>query len=439
MKVLTGIAVVVFLAAGIAFSEERQPETMTLEQALALAGAQSPVIAGARRREEGAQAGLAAARGARAGVATAVAGWTRYQDDITVRPISRDLVTEGLAGLPFDRTQHTAGIRVEVPLYSGGRLGSGISSARARVEAFSARTVATEDDVLAQVRSLYGLAQAASVQRDAAAAWRLALEARMEHVGLMVEVGRAPRVDLARVRAGLARARSAESAAAAEYRATLAHLLALLGADPTARPDLEPLPERLPTVTLTEEDLRVLTMDSPPLRAAAAATEAARHDWAVERGARRPQVLAAGSWVSHGAPSLDGRLETWNAGVNLRVLLFDGGSSRARMAAAQAAAAAAEADARQARQIRQAELEAALARWEAAQVAVAEARTTRREAAEVRDTERVRYETGAGPIQDLLDAEAELAAASARESSARAEALAVAADFGRITGREVAK
>jgi len=440
MSMRAAVTTLLLLAAAFGAAQDAPlPSPLTAEAAIAFASDQSPLLARAEHGEAAARAALDAARGGRWGVLAATATATRFQDDVVVRPISADLIEQGFASFPFDRDQATAGVEAELPLYTGGRLTATVAAAEARAGGAGEQRAATVDEVLAGVRTLFARAQATAAAKAAAAAWVEALEARHRDVSALVEVGRAPRLDLARLDADLARARSEEAAAAAAHNGALARLLALMGGDPGARPGLATLPARLPGPAPALAELRPLALASPALRASEATLRAASSEAEAARAERRPQLAARGAWTAHDAPSVDGRLETWSVGLALRLRLFDGGAAAARASAARAKADGVAAELAQRRQEILAELEGASARFEAARSRVDQARAGLEAATAVRDAEQVRYDTGAGPIRDLLEAEAQLAAARAALAGAAAEVLTEAATLDRICGQEVVR
>jgi outer membrane protein len=432
-------ALLLLAAAPGAAQDAPLPSPLTAEAAVAFARDHSPLLARAEHGEAAARADLDAARGGRWGVLAATATATRFQDDVVVRPISAEIVGGGFGSFPFDRDQATAGVEAELPLYTGGRLAAAVAAAEARAGGAGEQRAATADEVLAGVHALFARAQATAAAREAAASWVEALEARHRDISALVEVGRAPRLDLARLDADLARARAEAAAAAATHDGALARLLALMGGDPGARATLAALPARRPGPAPALAELRPLALSSPALRASEADLRAASSEAEAARAERRPQLAARGAWNAHDAPSVDGRLETWSVGLALRLRLFDGGAAAGRAAAARAEAEGVAAELEQRRQEALAELEGAAARFEAGRARVDQARAGLEAATAVRDAEQVRYDTGAGPIRDLLEAEAQLATARAALAGATAEVLVEAATLNRICGQEVVR
>ncbi len=124
-------ALLILSATGLGVRADEPPTTppaaaevpkLTLAEAVAEALSHTPALAVASQQEQAAREKATAAGRSRWGEIDAVAGYSHYQDDQIVRPISRQLLANGFAGLPFDRDQWRYGFTLQVPLYLGGRL-----------------------------------------------------------------------------------------------------------------------------------------------------------------------------------------------------------------------------------------------------------------------------------------------------------------------------
>ncbi len=121
----------------------------------------------------------------------------------------------------------------------------------------------------------------------------------------------------------------------------------------------------------------------------------------------------------------------------MTVPLFDGGARHAALASARETERTADQAAVKARLDRQAQLVEALARLDASRETVVAARARIAAAAEAARIEQVRYDTGAGTVDDLLRARArELLAASAL-AQARGDRIAAASRVNAIVEKEV--
>jgi len=406
------------------------PSPLTLGDALARAAAASPAIRQADASADAAAEEARAARGARWGRLDLVGSAVRLNDDAIVRPMSRQLFEAagplGFNGLPFDRNQRHWGAELEVPLWTGGSLSrriraADLGSVRARALAEAGRW-----QVRANVASLYGAVVSLDALDDALGRYGEALAATRRKLALMVREGKRPRVDLLKVEdeAAAVEGRRAEVRA---HRARAASLLAaLLGVEPGDLPPLVPpadqetgalLALRLPP----RQDLVARALASSRARAARAEAGRARELERAARGELLPKVVAKGSFLRNDAPSLAEPLDTWQVALAVKVPVFAGGSRWAKRRAARHRAEAARAGEERTRLEVIARVDEARASVEAARARVRAARARRTAAEEAARIERLRYENGAGTIEDLLRAEARAAEARAGLTAARAD------------------
>ena len=155
------------------------------------------------------------------------------------------------------------------------------------------------------------------------------------------------------------------------------------------------------------------------------------------RGARLPSVALRGNVMGNDGLSLGEQFRTWDVTVAVSVPLFDGGVRQANVAAARAAARAADQAAVKARLDRQAQLVEAVARLEASHQSVAAAHARVAAAAEAARIEQIRYDTGAGAVDDLLRARARELSAASTLAQARGDAIAAAGRVNAIVEKEV--
>lgn len=412
---------------------------LTLAAALEAARTEAPLLRAAGFAAEASQRALEAARAARLGRIDGGIGLTHYSDDVIVRPMSRDLVAAGLDGLPFDRDQLVAGAGFSVPVFTAGRLDAEIDAAEAESRRAALGQEITEEELLEAVRVLYTQAQVQAAQLRAIEAQIDVLQSREEDLALAVDIGRTAAVDLHRLRAGIAEVQSAGARVAARYEGAAANLFALIGRLPGGDEEilLESPPEAIPAIRAEDAEMARMIGESAAIQSVSASEEAALARARTARAERLPQVMLAGNWRSYWAPSVDGRLETWQIGLEVTVPVFDGGARRARQAEATLRTAEAGARVDAALLQARAELHGALARWDAAAARVAAAATRLSATQEVESVENVRWQTGAGTLRDLLEAEADRLAAEAELIAARGDVRIAAAEINRLTGREV--
>lgn len=411
--------------------------TLTLAEAVAEALAHAPALEGVARREEAARWKATAAGRRRFGELDAVAGYWRFQDDQIVRSISRQLLDGGFASLPFDRSQWRYGFTFQVPLYLGGRLSASIAVASLQAGQAAALLEGSRWQVRFNVASLYASGQALDAVAAATDASLAALEETRRKLELAVRLGKRPELDLLKLADEIADARGRRADVEADAARVQALLLALLGRDPAGAVRLTPLPERPAVLAVGRDELRSLALAASPVARASLGADEARQAVRIARAGSLPSVVGRASYLWNDAPSVGAPLRTWELSVGAVWPVFAGGSHRAARAAARASAQAADAAFTRARLDQEARLVEALARWDAAGTAL-EAGAARAAAAnEAARIEQIRYDTGAGAIDDLLRARARELAAAAALARARGDAAVAAARVETVCEKEV--
>jgi outer membrane protein len=423
------------LAAGPASAVEVH---MTLDDAIAEALGASPGLRALGRTAEAARHEATAAGRQRWGTVDAVAGYAWLQDDVVVRPISRQLLEAGLTNLPFATPQWRYGVVAELPLYLGGKLSNGIRIARLESDKAGALLEGTRWQVRFNVTSLYAAAQKLDAVGHALDHQVAALESTTERLQLMVAEGKRPDVDRLKVVEELEGARASRATVQANRARVGALLLALLGRDPADGLGVDPLPERLPALAAPPEGLRADLDGVSAVRHARLAVEQARSAVKIAASEYLPKLVAHGDYMVNDGSSLPGTENTWTVSVGMVLPLLHGGARGEHRAAAQQREQAARHALEKARLDAAAHLEDALAALRAAQQAVIAAEARVEAGTEVARIEQIRYEAGAGTIEDLLRAQARDAGAQAALAGARADVVTAAARLNSIVEKEVA-
>ncbi|WP_242338433.1 MULTISPECIES: TolC family protein [Anaeromyxobacter] len=304
-------------------------------------------------------------------------------------------------------------------------------SAGASAEAQRATARATEQQIVAQVRTAWFAARAArdlvQVSQDSLANQ----EAHLRQVEAFVEVGTRPAIDLAQARADRANAQVALIRAGNDYVVTRAQLVQAMGVDRAADFDLgdgalSPVPgEEGPVDPLLAEALAArpeLAALGSQARSDVLSRDAARAGWL--------PTLSAGAAVTGVGPAVNELDRGWNATVTLGWSIFQGGLTRAQTREAEANLAATEAQTDALRQQVRVEVEQARAAVQAARAALDAAGEALVNARERLRLAEGRYQAGAGSIIELGDAQVAATSAAAQRvqaeqsvSSARAQLL----------------
>ena len=368
--------------------------------------------------------------------------YTQYTNDAwLVRPMSEQLLEEagGLAGLPWDRTQSHWGANFTIPLYTGGSLRSGIEIGRLQSEGVSALAEGTRWQLRFNATSLYAAAQALDRVLIAQDEQIAALVRTSENLDLMVHLGKRPELDRLKILASLGAARSGRAGAAAERIKVGALLLALMGESPEDPIAVDPLPDFAPQLLASPEELRQSLQVSSSLRRAQFVSEQADRMVTAERSSSIPKVTASGNYSWHDAPSLDGSLNTWELKLGVIVPIFAGGSRSKSLGSAKENAAAAGQELEYLRLETSAELVDSVAAFSAAQQQIVADRARVAAATEAARIEGIRYDSGAGTIEDFLVARAEEQGARAALARALAGARTAGERINSIVEEEVVK
>ncbi|MCX6538421.1 MAG: TolC family protein [Acidobacteria bacterium] len=411
---------------------------LRLDEAVGAALTNAPALAAADAQQRAARWKERAIARSRWGQVDAVALYSRYQDDQLLRPMAIQLFGPGgFAALPWDRDQFHYGLTFQVPLYLGGRLSATVDVARLQADQAALLLEGSRWEVRANVTSLYTAAQALEVVIRALDQNLAALDATRLKVVLMVDQGRRPGLDLLKLDEEMADAQARRAGLVADNTRVRSLVLALAGRDPWLTLEVDPLPPGEPQLTHGGSELEALVRDSSPIRRGELATAQAEAGVRVARAAMRPTVSARANLMQNYGVSMGDQLGTWDVSVALSVPLFNGGARSAELASARETERAARQAALKVRLDREAQVVDALARFEASRQAVVAARARIASAAEAARIEQIRYDTGAGTVDDLLRARAhELAAASAL-AQARGDQFATAARINAIVEKEV--
>ena len=375
----------------------------------------------------------------RFGDVEAVAWTSRYQDAQILRPISRNLLVGGFDGLPFAQDQVHYGLTFEVPLFLGGKLRSSSHLARSKADEAGALLQGTRWQVRANVTTVYAAIQAlvavTAAYRDNVAS----LEETHVRLELMVEQGKRPELDLLKLTETLEEARAQLADAQADLTHASALLAALLDYPADQTFDLDPLPDHLPALSADSTDWAGMVAETSAVVAAGLRVRQATSGRHVARSEFLPKISVRGNLLEHTASSVSGTQETWELTLGASIPVFTGGRRVAAYQGAAAAERAADLALRQTRLQQEADIRGALARFHASETALAAAGRRVAAAAEAARIEGLRYDSGAGTIEDLLRARTRAAAAEASAAKSKGDVVGAAARINALAEREIVR
>ncbi len=404
-------------------------QTLSLSEAVQAALASEPSLGAAAAEHDAARAAADETAAALEPQVNLAASAMRYEEPMVVGPIHG--FTPGL--IPeFDRTLVQSSLSATYLLWDGGGARSRVRQARALADAAEETVAQVRQALVARTVAAYTGVLTAAESLDAEQRRLEALGVEERRIELMKTVGRVADVEVYRVEAARAAGEAARTVAVARLDVAEADLARLTALPPerTRASNLAPLP--LPGKADAVDAAAALAA-SPRVAAAKRQRAAAEAGLAAAGAGRKPQLNLASAVNEFGGGDLDFTYE-WNAGVQLRFPVLDGGATRARIARARASAAAAEArvgvaenEVRSDLDRAAAEVRTAVARFES--LAVAEQRY-----AEVARVERLRLELGAGTQAEYLRAEADLVAARASVAAARQGLTLARVELARVAG-----
>ncbi|MDI6624887.1 MAG: TolC family outer membrane protein [Brevundimonas sp.] len=235
----------------------------------------------------------------------------------------------------FDGDSASASIGLSQTLWSGGRIGHGITAAEAEILAGRENLRDIEQTVLASVIQAY-----ADVLRDAEIL-RIrqsnlgVLQRQLEEASARFEVGEITRTDVAQSEARLAQSEADLANAQAQLSVSRASYAAVVGQSPG---DLAPMPVLPGVPTDFDAALDVALLDNPGIRAAAYNLRAAEANVAAAKAEYMPSARLT---ASYGGSNTDfdrigdiGDTTRLTAGATVSVPLFTGGLNSSRVAQA---------------------------------------------------------------------------------------------------------
>jgi outer membrane protein TolC len=412
---------------------------LSLPQTVAEAVESSPRLHVQAHRASAASREAKAVSRSRYGELNATASYGYLSDDQILRPMSRELVSGGLSSLPFDRSQAHYGLVYEVPLFLGGRLVNQIQIAGLEARKAEALQDGTRWQIRFNAVSLYSAAQALDRVGVALGGQMAALEQTKVQLDVAVAAGKRPELDRLKLLDELESVRAQLANVEADRTRVGALLLALLGRDPAGVITVDPLSEASPALDLHPDELRALVSGNTTVHAAQLEKEQAERASKVARSAFLPRVVGSANYLEHTGLNIDRSLETWGVSIGLVIPLFSGTSDVQRVRATRERYAAAGQAVVQAQLNVAAELQETLARLRANQAGIAAAEARVAAAAEAAHIEQVRYDTGAGTIEDLLRARAHEEGAQAALAGAKAERRTTAERLNTIVEKEIVK
>ncbi|HKH44235.1 MAG TPA: TolC family protein [Thermoanaerobaculia bacterium] len=388
---------------------------LTLAEALGRARTTSPRLGELDAQRRVAEAGLAGARAERMPRVDVSGSYTRNSDVPELTLSLPGLGTRTLFPNIPDNWRAHAG--VSLPLWTSGRIESGITAADRQLQAAGLDLTTAESEIALETRDAYwSLVTARESARVLAEALQ-SYEGHRKSAQDRFDFGVAARNEVLAVQVELDRAELARLSAENAAEVANANLVRLTGLPPETRIEptepIDPLTAPAPSEENTEALVAAALDARPELKALQQRIEAARAAAEIQRAIARPQAGFSLGY-DYARPNqrilpLRDELEgTWSAGVLVSINAFDGGRTAAAVAQAEARADALEQQLESIRQGLRLEVTARLLDLRNARASL---QVIERSLDSARENLRVasdRYREGVIPSSELLDAETAL-------------------------------
>ena len=427
------------VAAAPVWSQEIPVVRLTIEEAQARALASSHRLAEARARETAAKAGIDVRASADRPTVAAIGGYTRTNHVIEFSVPSPTGAPRVL--YPDVPDNYHSRLDLQWPIYNGGQANALERAARAEADAAGAEVGVAQADLRLEVARAFWAVVTGKASVEVLEEGIKRSQAHVADVRQRFDAGLVPPNEIASAEAQESRSRMLAIEARNQRDGAVAELARLVGLDPgqvaepaatldvpsTATTTVEPLVAEARTSRQERQALerRVAAADQTRLAAAAARLPSIAIAGGVDYARPNPRIF----------PRADRWDDSWDAGINVRWPLWDGGRTAANVAQAAGGAEAArqrlaEFDSVLSVEVRQRALDV-----ESGRAAIAAATDAVRAAAEARRVVAERYRAGVIPQIEVLDAEFALLQAELDRTRALATLRLSEARLARAIGR----
>ncbi len=422
------ILLVVFSGPGFCFEKNQ----LTLDSAIGIALRKNQSLKARDQEVKGAKAGQKVSRGELLPRLDAYGGYLRTANPMLVIPMTE------FGGEPpaFTRNHYQSGLRLNLPLYEGGRRWYEVTAsdlsrliAEEQLDFSRQETIANVTNTFKQVLSFKTLAKAQLKALDA-------LKKAQADTKKRLELGRVAPVELMKMETQVARQEQDlihTRQAALRARQGLALLLGENPAqlrEPTGR-----LTTKIPNLPVPDKTaLENIVLKRPDIRKAQEEVKLAVVEIKKQRGYHLPEIALVGDYGQRAGSGLNDNEEVWSAGINLKFNLYAGGRIKAKVSQAEARFAAAQARFEQQKLSAMNEIVQARSRIDEAGKRIGMAEKTIISARETYRIEELKYKTGAGTITDSLLAQAAWFEATALKAEAVYELEKALVDYRLASG-----
>ena len=390
--------IILFLVLAMPVSSAVCAGTLTLDEAIRMALEFHPALKSGRAAVEAAarsRRAVAAKRWLRADFAAQA---ERHSDPVAVLPI------KGWGQFPdFSRDIYSWEVVFSLPVYEGGRISKEVRLKELDGALEESMLRQSADDLVANVKQLFFQILYLRQLRDTQQKIVEVLHRQRDDVELKSRLGRVAKLDLLYMERALEEQQAILEATAENLALARRTLGLLIGVEPLewelsgdlCKQGREPDTDDIEGYLSSRPDVKAAELK---VKQAATALDRAKR-------AYLPSVSLFSSYGRRAGAGLHGDEEVWTTGLRMDLNLFDSGGKRSRVQQGEAALAAAKEELRAVQLGGRQEILSALSRIRSAKAQVERYKAAERYAREAYEVESIRYETGAGSVNDLLSAQ----------------------------------
>ncbi len=385
---------------------------LTLEECVELALKNNPDLQKQQMNQQFAHSDLVEKKSQNFGRIDAVASYTHYNQPRTLIPMTPAIISQDPLAVPTTEDFFVSGVMYEAPLFTGFARKRTVEIAALQEEMAGVALELSREQLIYNVKTLYVNILSLQTQEEAQIAYIKALQRLYDDITHELKLGKKARIDQLKAAADLENAGARKAQIASSLTIIKATLASLLNIDLLA--DFHNIPIHIEPVESGEsgyeEQIRELQ------RYRSAQLEIEKNEKLIEKSKASlyPQISFNAFYGQNFGPNDDGNPnkddwrheEVWQAGLNLKWNIFDFGRRSSSLQKANIAKQ------QSLRERLKTELELKRALIEAVSkidTAIIEYNSVKAELAMTRETEsieQVRFNMGAGDLNDLLQAKA---------------------------------
>ncbi len=384
-------------------------ETLTLKRAIEETLSHNPSVRVYEARVARANLNIRIAKTTYWGELIGNAAVHRSEDRLRVSPMTPKQMRGGIA---FEKTRFGYGVTYELPLYLGGKIPLSVDISRLSKASASLALKRLQVVIRHRVTELYHNILSLNGEEKAVSETIRALKVLLKHTELAIHHGKKPRVDRYKIDYSLKRWEAVKDTLVNQKSSMIVALQTLMGrenVDPSLSLVSVKIPEKVRPLRHNIQELYTIALERrSDLLAEKKRVSIAEKKEGLAHAERMPSIVAVGSFQTYDAPHVNFE-EEWDASLQLKIPLFDAGRRKMKVEAAKVGVLEEKMRLFELQQRIIKEVGDAIAKVRTAASLVRSYTSRVRLEKEVDRVETLKYENGAGDIDDMLRAKAELA------------------------------